>query len=101
MAAAAPASSRSWSTATPASEAAFSRANRWASLNVDGTEMTAPLIDFPRKSSADWTSDLIKIVATSDTLRIRSTRTGSERGVGAWEAAGVAYAEVGKGVGAG
>jgi hypothetical protein len=51
--------------------------------------MTAPWIFLPRKSSADLTRDLIKMVVTSWTVRVRSAGVGSERGVGAWDAAGV------------
>ena len=37
--------------------------------------------------------DLMKIVATSETERMRSAGVGSERGVGACEAAGVVKAD--------
>jgi hypothetical protein len=63
--------------------------------------MTAPLTNFPRKSSADFMSDLRNIVVTSDTVRKRSTGIGSERGVGAMEAAGEVTVEGGRGEGAG
>ena len=49
--------------------------------------------------------DLMKMVATSETDRIRSATMGSERGVGACEARGVARADAawlfGRGFGAG
>jgi hypothetical protein len=63
--------------------------------------MTAPLIDLPRKSSGDFMSDLRKIVVTSETDSMRSVRIGSERGVGAMDAAGDVKVEGGRGEGAG
>lgn len=67
--------------------------------------MTAPCTFFPRKSSADSTREDMNMVVTSETVKIRSAGRGSERGVGAWEAAGVLRLEVtvlrGSGVGAG
>jgi hypothetical protein len=67
--------------------------------------MTEPRIGLPRKSDADWTSDLRKRLVTSDTVNILVAGIGSDRGVGASEAAGV-YAGVcvvvdARGVGAG
>lgn len=98
-------SSRSCRTLMPASSAAFMSPARWASSNQLGVVMTAPSTFFPKKSSADWRRDLRKIVATSDTVRIRSWRLGSDRGVPILEAAGVfaldAAADVGRGLGAG
>ena len=89
VAAAAPASSNSCRILTPASDAAFSSPARWVSENQAGAVMTAPWIFLPRKSSADWMRDLMKMVVTSETVRMRSAGIGSERGVGACEAAGV------------
>ena len=89
VAAAAPASSKSCRILTPASDAAFSSPVRWVSENQAGAVMTAPWIFLPRKSSADWMRDLMKMVVTSETVRMRSAGIGSERGVGACEAAGV------------
>jgi hypothetical protein len=89
VAAAAPASSKSCRILTPASEAAFSSAAGWVSENQAGALMTAPWTFLPRKSSADWMRDLMKMDVTSETLRMRSAGIGSERGVGACEAAGV------------
>ena len=59
-------------------------------MNVAGTVITAPWIFLPRKSWADWISDLMKMVATSETDRIRLAAMDSERGVGACEAMRVA-----------
>ena len=63
--------------------------------------MTAPSIGLPRKSSADLTRDFKKMVVTSETVRMRSTGIGSERGVGAIEAAGDVTVDLGRGDGAG
>ena len=89
VAAAAPASSKSCKILTPASDAAFSSPARWVSENQAGAVMTAPWIFLPKKSSADWMRDLMKMVVTSEMVRMRSAGIGSERGVGACEAAGV------------
>ena len=62
--------------------------------------MTAPCTFLPRKSSADLMRDLRKMVVTSETVRMRSTGVGSERGVAACDAAGVLVAVVGSGEGA-
>ena len=70
-------------------------------MKVDGTQITAPLTDLPGRSSADFMSDLRDIVVTSDTVRMRSTRFGSERGDGAMDAAGDVKVEGGSGKGAG
>lgn len=64
--------------------------------------ITAPWTFLPKKSSADCKSDLRNIVVTSETVRIRSAGIGSERGVGAEDAAGVPETLfVGRGAGAG
>ena len=61
--------------------------------------MTAPWTFFPRKSSADLINDLRKIVVTSETVKIRSTGTGSDCGVATLDAAGVLDAVGGRGDG--
>lgn len=70
-------------------------------MKVDGMQITAPLKDLAGRSSADFMNDLRDIVVTSDTVRLRSTRIGSERGVGAMDAAGEVKVEGGSGEGAG
>jgi len=58
------------------------------SVKVEGEDTTVPVICFPRKSSADSMSDLRKMVLISDSVKMRSTSTGSKRGFRACEAVG-------------
>ena len=97
----APASSSSCRTWIPASSAAFESACLCVSLNHEGAAMTVPMTFLPRKSSADWRREPRKMVVTSDTVRMRSTSTGSERGAATWEVAGMLVAVAGMGDGAG
>ena len=70
----------------------------------DGTESTKALTGTPRKSDADWRRDLRMSVVHSAGVRCLVTGIGSERGVGAIDAAGVPdldWGADGNGVGAG